>query len=186
MLEEARDSLEKAARRIKKYADLKRRALEFDVGDQVLLKLAPQIWKRISSKTAQRSLIPRYDGPFKVVKRIGRVAYRLDLPERLKVHPTFHVSFLKPYFPDVAGLHPPTRRNPPTVRRQYDKDVERILDRREKGQSKKNRRVEFLVHWKGQSEAEATWERDINLWQFEEHIRDYLTRASSSSGGGGL
>ena len=116
MLEEARDSLEKAARRIKKYADLKRRALEFDVGDQVLLKLAPQIWKRISSKTAQRSLIPRYDGPFKVVKRIGRVAYRLDLPERLKVHPTFHVSFLKPYFPDMAGLYLPTHTNAPTVR----------------------------------------------------------------------
>ena len=80
-----------------------------------------------------------------VVKRIGRLAYRLDLPERLKVHPTFHVSFLKPHFPDLDGLHPPMRRNRPTVRRQYDKDVERILNKRMKGQSKKNRRVKFLV-----------------------------------------
>jgi len=45
MTYQARDSLEKAARRMKKYVDLKRRALEIDVGDQVLLKLTPQIWK---------------------------------------------------------------------------------------------------------------------------------------------
>ena len=116
MLEEARDSFEKVARPMKKYADLKRRVLEFDVGDQVMFKQTPQIWKWINSKTAQRSLIPRYDRPCKVVKRIGRVAYHLDLPERLKVHPTFHVSFLKPYFSDMAGLYLPTHTNAPTVR----------------------------------------------------------------------
>ena len=114
------------------------------------------------------------------------MAYCLGLSERLKVDPIFHVSFLKLCFPDMDDLHPPMRRNPPIVRHQYNEDVERILDRRVKGQSKKNRMVEFLVHWKGQSEAEATWDRDINLWQFEKHIRDYLMRASSSSGWGGL
>ena len=54
MLDEARDSLEKAARRMKKYADRDRRSLELQVGDRVLLKLTPQIWKKISSKTRQR------------------------------------------------------------------------------------------------------------------------------------
>ena len=67
----------------------------------VLLKLTPQIWKRISSKTRQRGLIPKYDGPFEVIKRVGQVAYMLKLPERLKLHPTFHVSFLKPYHEDL-------------------------------------------------------------------------------------
>ena len=97
MLDEARDSLEKAARRMKKYADRDRRSLEFQVGDRVLLKLTPQIWKKISSKTRQRGLIPKHDGPFEVIKRIGQVAYMLKLPERLKLYSTFHVSFLKPY-----------------------------------------------------------------------------------------
>ena len=49
--------------------------VEFQVGDKVLLKLTPHIWRRITRKTAHRGLVPRYDGPFEVVKRIGAVAY---------------------------------------------------------------------------------------------------------------
>jgi len=47
----------------------------------------------------------------------------------------------------MEGIHPPMRRNPPTIQKQFDKNVERILDRRVKGQNKKNRRVEYLVQW---------------------------------------
>ena len=76
------------------------------------------------------------------------------------------------------------------VRTQFDKELEKILDHRTLGQSKKNRRTDFLVQWKGQSEADASWERDVTLWQFEDMIADYLrlhmTRTSSSSSGGGL
>ena len=68
LIDEAQDSLEKASRRMKKFVDRDRRAVEFDVGDKVLLKLTPQIWKRISAKTVHRGLVPRYDGPFKMVK----------------------------------------------------------------------------------------------------------------------
>ena len=53
----------------------------------MLLKLTPQIWKQIVSKTGHRGLIPKYDGPFEVVKRVSEVAYRLKLPEKLKIHP---------------------------------------------------------------------------------------------------
>lgn len=100
MFDETQDSLKKVARRMKKYAYRDRRPLEFQVRDKVLLKLIPHIWKKISSKTRQRGLIPKYDGPFKVIKWVGRVAYMLKLPESLKFHPTFHVSFLKPYHED--------------------------------------------------------------------------------------
>ena len=67
MLSETQDSLRKAQRRMKKYADQHRRSVEFNVGDKVLLK-TPQIWKRIVSKTRHRGLIPKCDGPFEVVK----------------------------------------------------------------------------------------------------------------------
>ena len=81
MLSEAQDSLRKAQRRMKKYADQHRRSVEFNVGDKVLLKLTPQIWKYIVSKNRHRVLIPKNDGPFEVVKRVDEVAYRLKLPK---------------------------------------------------------------------------------------------------------
>ena len=86
---------------MKKYADQHWGLLEFQVGDWVLLKLTSQMWKKISSKAQRRSLIPRYDGPFEMIQMVGKVAYRLKLPNRLKLHPTFHVIFLKPYHEDL-------------------------------------------------------------------------------------
>ena len=192
LIEQAKDSLAKAQRRMKKSADASRKSLEFDEGDMVLLKLTPQIWKKINSKTVHRGLIPKYDGPFEVMKRVGKVAYRLKLPDRLKVHPTFHVSYLKPFHGDLADSERQQgKRAPPVIRKQFDKNVEKILDHRTMGQSKKNRRTDYLIQWKGGSIADASWERDVTLWQFEKQISKYLetlptTRASSSSGGGGL
>ena len=101
MFDEARESLEKAARRMKKYADQHRWALEFQTGDKVLLKLTPQILKKVSNKTRQRGLMPKFEGTFEVIKKVGEVAYMLKFLERPKLHPTFHVSFLKPYVEDA-------------------------------------------------------------------------------------
>lgn len=192
MIEQARDSLAKAQRRMKKSADASRRPLEFKASDMVLLKLTPQIWKKIKSKVVHRGLIPKYDGAFEVVKQVGRVVFRLKLPDRLKVLPTFHVSFLKPFHKDLVDEgRQQGKRAPPVIRKQFDKRVENILDHQTMGQSKKNRRTDFLIQWKGDNEADATWERDVCLWQFEEQINKYLetlptTRASSNSSGGGL
>ncbi|CAA0840409.1 Unknown protein [Striga hermonthica] len=84
LLIEARDSLAKAQRRMKKYADRGRRDVQFAVGDLVLLKVSPKVWKRISAKAVHRGLIPKYEGPFEIVSKVGNVAYRLKLPDRLK------------------------------------------------------------------------------------------------------
>jgi hypothetical protein len=53
--------------------------LEFSEGDKVLLKLTPQIWKKIIGKTKHRWLVPRYDGLFKIMEKVGVVAYPLKL-----------------------------------------------------------------------------------------------------------
>ncbi|KAG8376249.1 hypothetical protein BUALT_Bualt09G0043400 [Buddleja alternifolia] len=124
LLDEAKDSLSKAQRRMKKYADLGRRDVEFSVGENVLLKLTPQIWKKISSKTVHHGLIPKYDGPFEILKKVGNVAYRLRLPDRLKIHPTIHVSFLKKYHEDaLKETRKQAARAPPVIRQEFDKDV---------------------------------------------------------------
>nr|GEY02550.1 putative polyprotein [Tanacetum cinerariifolium] len=80
--------------RQKSYADLKRKPMEFQVGDKVMLKVSP--WKGVIRFGKWGKLNPRYVGPFKLLERVRDVAYKLNLPEELsRVHNTFHVSNLK-------------------------------------------------------------------------------------------
>ncbi|GJT38751.1 hypothetical protein Tco_0938616 [Tanacetum coccineum] len=75
----------------KSYADYRRKPLEFEVGDCVLLKVTP--WKGVVRFGKKGKLAPRYVVPFEILERIGLVAYRLRLPKELNsVHDTFHVS----------------------------------------------------------------------------------------------
>ncbi|CAA0821516.1 Unknown protein [Striga hermonthica] len=97
-------------------------------------------------------------GSFEIVSKVGNVAYRLKLPDRLKVHPIFHLSYLKKYHPDLfeASRNVSTRASP-TLRDHFTKEMEKNLDHRTLGQSKKNWRTDYLVQWKGESESDATW-----------------------------
>ncbi|GJZ52506.1 hypothetical protein Tco_0607021 [Tanacetum coccineum] len=94
----------KAARdRQKSYVDYRRKPLEFEVGDRVLLKVV--LWKGVVRFGKNGKLARRYVGPFEILEMIGLVAYRLRLPEELNsMHDTFHVSNLKKYLAD-ANLH---------------------------------------------------------------------------------
>ncbi|GJX65336.1 putative reverse transcriptase domain-containing protein [Tanacetum coccineum] len=76
------------------YANVRRKPLEFQVGNQVMLKVSP--WKGVVHFGKRGKLNPRYIGPFKVLAKVGTVAYRLELPQQLsRLHSTFHVSNLK-------------------------------------------------------------------------------------------
>ncbi|GJY34187.1 putative reverse transcriptase domain-containing protein [Tanacetum coccineum] len=97
-----KERLKTARSRQKSYADKRRKPLEFKVGDRVLLKVSP--WKGVVRFGKKGKLAPRYVGPFKIVERVGPVAYRLKLPQELScVYDTFHVSNLKKWLaePDV-------------------------------------------------------------------------------------
>ncbi|GJS27263.1 putative reverse transcriptase domain-containing protein [Tanacetum coccineum] len=86
--------IQAARDRQKSYADVRRKPLEFQVGDKVMLKVSP--WKRVIRFGKRGKLNPRYIGPFKILAKVGIVAYRLELLEQLsRVHSTFHVSNLK-------------------------------------------------------------------------------------------
>jgi hypothetical protein len=86
--------------RQKSYADNRRRDLEFQVGEQVLMKISPS--RGVFKFPRGEKLSPRYLGPFPILERIGLVAYKLDLPNGLtRIHDVFHVSQLKKYHPDV-------------------------------------------------------------------------------------
>nr|GEY16254.1 putative reverse transcriptase domain-containing protein [Tanacetum cinerariifolium] len=86
-----------ARSRQKSYADLKRRLTEFEVGDKVMLKVSP--WTGVIRFGKRRKLSPRFIRPFKVIERIRSVAYKLELPDKLRgIHDTFHVFNLKRCF----------------------------------------------------------------------------------------
>ncbi|GJR42687.1 putative reverse transcriptase domain-containing protein [Tanacetum coccineum] len=102
--------MQAARDRQKSYADLKRKTMEFQVRDKVMLKVSP--WKGVVHFGKRGKLNPMYVGPFKVLEKVGEVAYKLELPEELsRVHNTFHVSNLKKCYADeplavpLDGLH---------------------------------------------------------------------------------
>ncbi|GJU03725.1 putative reverse transcriptase domain-containing protein [Tanacetum coccineum] len=102
--------IQAARDRQKSYADLKHKPMEFQIGDKVMLKVSP--WKGVVRFGKRGKLNPRYVRPFKVIERVGSVAYKLELPEELsRVHNTFHVSNLKKCYADESldvpldGLH---------------------------------------------------------------------------------
>ncbi|GJU79149.1 putative reverse transcriptase domain-containing protein [Tanacetum coccineum] len=96
---EIKKRIQAARDRQKSYADRRCKPLEFEVGDKVMLKVSP--WKGVIRFGKRGKLDPRYIGPFKILAKVGTLAYRLELPEQLiRVHSTFHVSNLKKCFID--------------------------------------------------------------------------------------
>ncbi|GJV14039.1 putative reverse transcriptase domain-containing protein [Tanacetum coccineum] len=96
--------------RQKSYADRKRKSMEYEVRDRVMLKVSP--WKGVVRFGKRGKLNPRYVGPFKVLAKVGRIVYKLELPQELnRVHHTFYVSNLKKCYADeplvmpLEGIH---------------------------------------------------------------------------------
>ena len=141
VLESVKHNLLRAQALMKNNADKHRRELEFAVGDKVYLKLRPYRQQSVSRRLFQK-LAARFYGPFGVVARIGKVAYRLALPESSKIHPVFHVSQLKP----VVGATDVVTPLPPVLSASEDLVIEpdTILDRRYDDQGY----LELLVRWK--------------------------------------
>ncbi|KAL6209652.1 hypothetical protein ACLB2K_020592 [Fragaria x ananassa] len=157
---------------MKKWADKKRRHVEFKEGDFVLVKLLPQQFK--SLRKVHKGLVCKYEWPFEVIKRIDKVSYKLHLPPKLKIHPVFHVSMLKPFQEDEED---PSRgvshRTPTTVVTSFNKEVDEILANRVIRHRGVSSYKEYLIKWRGMLNTEANWESDDILWQFKDKIQHY-------------
>ncbi|KAH9678962.1 Endonuclease [Citrus sinensis] len=135
---------DKAARKMKKWADTRRRHIEYKEGDQVMIKLLHQQLKTLR----------------KVHKGL--------------IHSVFRVSLLKPYHEDMRDpSRGESRRAPTAVVTAFDKDVDYIIADRVVSRRGMPAHSEYLVKWKNLPESEVTWEREDDLWQFAEHIQNF-------------
>lgn len=142
--------LARAQHRMKVSTDKSRSERSFEVNDWVYLKLQPYIQSSLAPRVNQK-LAFRFFGPFKIIQRIGVVAYKLELPRSSQIHPVFHVSQLKRAVPTntvIASL--PSALNGLQV-------PEAILQRRVITTSS-GVRPQVLIKWSNSPVALSTWE----------------------------
>ncbi|GJS70666.1 reverse transcriptase domain-containing protein, partial [Tanacetum coccineum] len=168
--------MQAARDRQKSYADKKRKPMDFQVGDKVMLKVSP--WKGVVRFGKQGKLNPRYVRPFKVLEKVRAVAYKLELPQELsRVHNTFHVSNLNRCYSDdpltvpLDGLHVDDKL-------QFVEEPVEIVDREVK-RLKRSRIPLVKVRWNSKRGPEFTWERED---QFKKKYPYLFARATPSSG----
>ncbi|KAD2393098.1 hypothetical protein E3N88_40075 [Mikania micrantha] len=146
--------------RQKSYADKRRKPLEFQVGDRVMLKVSP--WKGVVRFGKKGKLAPRYVGPFEIIERIGPVAYRLRLPDELSgVHDVFHVSNLKKCLADESLVIPIEEIQVDEQLHFIEEPLE-IMDRKVK-QLRRSRIPIVKVRWNSRRGPEFTWEREDHM-----------------------
>jgi hypothetical protein len=149
----------RAQQMMKQQADKKRCEKEFKVGDMVYLKLQPHIQSSVAVRSSQK-LSFRFFGPFKILARVGAVAYKLDLPNHAQIHPVVHVSQLK------LQVHPNT---------EIAEDLGAVSTDPEQGPSPVmilavrdimmggKLKQQVLVQWEHQPSCMSTWEDPENM-----------------------
>ncbi|GKE36012.1 putative reverse transcriptase domain-containing protein [Tanacetum coccineum] len=142
------------------YADKRVKPLEFEVGDMVLLKVSP--WKGVVHFVKRGKLSPHYTGPFKILARVGPVAYTLELPEELKgIHNTFHISNLKKCLAEGDVVVPMDEIQLDDKLHMIKEPVE-VVDREVK-RLKQSQIPIVKVRWNSQKGLEFTWEREDQI-----------------------
>ncbi|PNX93203.1 hypothetical protein L195_g016354 [Trifolium pratense] len=149
-----KDNLKRAQQIMKNQADKHRRDAQFEVGEQVLVKLQPYRQNSVALRKNQK-LGMRYFGPFTIIEKVGKVAYKVQLPVEAKIHPVFHISQLKqfkgratdPYIPLPLTTHELGPILQPIA----------VLQRRDIVRNE-HAIQQVLIKWEGLNDTDATWE----------------------------
>lgn len=187
-----KENLVRARNRMVQQANKKRKDKTFAVNQWVYLKLQPYRQISVKDRSSQK-LAKRFYGPFRILKRIGAVAYELELPPSARIHPVFHVSLLKEFLghPDVQIYPLPPQTNSSTAL------PTQLLGMRTRKLSQ-GEQEEVLIQWDGQDTTEATWEDkatfkkaypDFDLEDkiiFEPHGNDTMEQQRKPKGGNSI
>ncbi|GKF33033.1 hypothetical protein Tco_0106233, partial [Tanacetum coccineum] len=171
-----RQCLQAARDRQRSYANVRRKPLEFQVEDRVMLKVSPR--KGIIHFGKRGKLNPWYIGPFKILKRVGLVAYKLELLEELRnVHNTFHVSNIKKCLSDESLVIPMKELRLDDKLDFVEEPVE-IMDREVK-QLKQSRIPIIKVRWNSKRGPKFTWECEDQIRAKYPRLFSNITLASN-------
>ena len=163
----AKACLKDAQHRQKQHYDARHRDLQFKVGDKVWLSS-----KNIPIVTiGTRKLYPLWLGPFPVTKKVGAVAYQLEIPPHYRLHNTFHVGLLKPAYDNHAGTPPPA---PVLVEGEDEFEIDTILQHRPITKSRGDKNISYRVKWLGYGPEYNSWEPERNIKQHApETLQEY-------------
>ena len=172
MLESMRKNLEKAKEQMKLNADKHHLAvLAYKIGQQVWLATENLRLIHTSQKLTERWL-----GPYTIISLAGPNAVKLKLPRSLQIHSIVNISQVKPYLGPMEGQNP---YQPGSVHVTEDRDneweVDHIMD-----SCLKNKKLKYLVHWRGYDDSDCTWEPKSNLRNAKDTIRDFHKSHSSA------
>lgn len=146
-----KENLKVARDRMKTYVDLHRTEREFQVGDFVYLQIQP--YRQISiAQRRPHKLSPKFYGPYKVLARVGSLAYKLELPSEALLHPVFHVSQLKKHLSSRAQVQSDIPQQGEAIIKEPDWILQRRLVQR-RGKAA----VDLLIQWKEGDADTATW-----------------------------
>ncbi|KAK6145824.1 hypothetical protein DH2020_019693 [Rehmannia glutinosa] len=156
-----KERIRTAQSRPNSYADKRRKDLEFEVGDEVFLRLSPR--KGLINPKKGGKLSPRYIGPYKILQRIGKLAYQLELPAPYAgMHDVFHVSRLKKYQPDPE--HIITQDTPPLMENlSYTERPIQIIDQHIRQLRKREIPMVKVVWQNHNRDEDATWEMEEDM-----------------------
>ena len=146
------ENLQQAMKKQEEFANKHRiEPSNFKPGDKVWINSSLII------HNGNKKLKPRKLGPYKIVKKISPVSYKLDLPKNIRIHPVIHVSEFEPYYEDHFGRTKEPQ-PPIIINNEEEYEVEEILDKR-----KHYGKIQYLIKWKGYPLSEASWEPEKNL-----------------------
>jgi hypothetical protein len=151
------NNLRAAQSRQKSYVDIRRRPLQFQVGNFLYLRVSPT--RGIQRFGIKGKLAPRYIGPFEIIEVCGPVAYRLQLhPQLVAIHDIFHVSQLRKCIIEIID----SQSSEIQLDLSYTKHLIKVLDTKERS-TRRETITMFKIQWNHHTEEEATWETESYL-----------------------
>ena len=154
------ENLHMERNRMKQQADQHRSERTFEAGDMVFLRLQP--YKQSSLKLKGRhKLAPNFYGPYRILQKIGSVAYKLELPPSSRIHPVFHVSCLKKFLgTNIKGQ---------TILPELDNEGSIFLE--PEAVLNKHTRQLRLIQWHGMQLEDSTWEPLLQIQRQFPHLK---------------